>query len=167
MTNKEKIAEIERLLAELKTEAEEDEKENKNKRWRAKDGGDYWHVSNFNTCCLCSDLRTIGCDADNFRYDTHNYFQIKEGAEKYAEVLETERQLKKFADEHNSEICWENFNQKKWYLIYDCRDDEVCMDYVQNSKEARVIYFLSDVIAEAAIKEISEDKIIEYLKYEW
>lgn len=107
-----KIAELEQQIVELKAEAKKEE----NKRWRADESCLYWFVqSNGNPGCLCEYHRGI----DNFRYDTHNYFQTEEEAQKYANVLETERQLKKFADEHNGEIYWTDINQEKWYLYYN------------------------------------------------
>lgn len=93
-------------------EAEKEEKENKsiNKRWRAECGEGYWAVTDYGMPDWSYECNR---DMDNFRYDTHNYFQTKEEARKYARVLETERQLKKFADEHNGEIYWTDINQEK------------------------------------------------------
>ena len=161
-----KIAELEQKIVELKAEAEKEEKESKsmNKRWRGKDGDMYWFVqSNGILNCFYECHGYI----DNFRYDTHNYFKTEEDARRYASVLETERQLKKFADEHNSEIDWSNNNQEKWHLYYNYSYYKIGISNHRWTKEARIIYFSSEEIAEQAIDEIGEEKITEYLTYEW
>ena len=154
-----RILELEQQLTALKTEIEKE-----NKRWRSKDGDTYWIVgSNGETTCSYEYHR----DTDNFRYDTHNYFQTEEEAQKYAKVLATERQLKKFADEHNGEISLSNNNSDKGYLSYNYSTQSICALSVWALKEPRVIYFSSEEIAQQAINEIGEDTIKEYLTYEW
>lgn len=156
----EKISELEQQLAVLRAEVEKEE----NKRWRAKEGYKYWYVnSSGNPDCLYEYNRDI---IDNFRYDTHNYFKSEEEAQGYAKVLETERQLKKFADEHNDKIDWDNINQEKWYLYYNYRGCKIGISNHYWTKQPRVIYFSSAKIAKQAIDEIGEEKIKEYLTYE-
>ena len=158
----EKISELEQQLAVLKAEVEKEEKENK--RWRGKEGDIYWFVESNGTP---SWLYECNKDSDNFRYDTHNYFQTEDEARRYAKVLETERQLKRFADEHNDEIGWSNNNSAKRYLSYNYSTQSICTRSVWTLKEPRVIYFSFSEIAEQAIKTIGEEKIKEYLTYEW
>lgn len=158
----EKISKLEQQLASLKAEVEKKEKENK--RWRAKYDCTYWFVqSNGIPNCTCEYRR----DIDNFRYDTHNYFRTEDEARRYAKVLETERQLRRFADEHNGEIGWSNNNSAKRYLSYNYSTQSICTRSVWTLKEPRVIYFSSKEIAKQAIDEIGEEKIKEYLAYEW
>lgn len=154
-----RISELEKQLAALKIEIEKE-----NKRWRSKDGDTYWLVgSNGETTCSYEYHR----DTDNFRYDTHNYFKSEEEAQKYANVLETEKQLKKFAEEHSDVIDWNNINQEKWCLYYNYKYYRVDIGNPCWSKDARTIFFSSKEIAEQAINEIGEEKITEYLTYEW
>ena len=163
-----KISELEQQLAVLRAEAEKEKKENKspNKRWRAEKGENYWTVSDYRRVKVDVDF---GADSsgDSFRYDTHNYFQTEDEARRYAKVLETERQLKKFADEHNNKIDWSNTNQEKWNLCYYYSRYEVSPIRCCKVNEARAIYFSSEEIARLAIDEIGEEKIKEYLTYEW
>lgn len=163
-----RISELEQQLAVLKAEAEKEEKENKsiNKRWRAEKGENYWTVSDYRRVKVDVDF---GADSsgDSFRYDTHNYFQTEDEARKYAKVIETERQLKRFADEYNDKIDWTNINQTKWSLYYSYSGYEVGIAVRCVTKDARVIYFSSKEIAEQAINTIGEEKIKEYLTYEW
>lgn len=157
-----RISELEQQLAVLRAESEKREKENK--RWRSKDGDIYWLVGSNGKPDWSYEFNR---DSDSFRYDTHNYFQTEEEAQKYASVLETERQLKKFADEHNDAIDWTNINQEKYHLYYNYSDYRVSIAHRLWTKESRVIYFSSEEIAEQAIDEIGKDKIKEYLTYEW
>lgn len=163
-----RISELEWQLAALRAEAEKEEKQNKstNKRWRAEKGENYWTVSDYRRVKVDVDF---GADSsgDSFRYDTHNYFQTEDEAQKYANVLETERQLKKFADEHNGDIGWTDINQEKYYLCYSYSDYRVSIADRHWTKDSRTIYFSSEKIAKQAIDEIGEEKIKEYLTYEW
>lgn len=157
-----KIAELEQQLAVLRAEAEKEEKENK--RWRSKNGDLYWLVGSNGKPDWSYELNR---DIDNFRYDTHNYFQTEEEAQRYAKVLETERQLKKFADEHNDVIDWSDINQHKWNLCYYYSRYEVSPIRCCGVKESRTIYFSSEEIAQQAMDEIGKEKIKDYLTYEW
>lgn len=159
-----KIAELEQKIVELKAEVEKEEKENK--RWRAEDDCTYWFVGANGKLSWSYEYNR---ESDDFRYDTHNYFQTEydDKAQKYAKVLETERQLRRFADEHNGEIGWSNNNSAKRYLSYNYSTQSICTRSVWTLKEPRVIYFSSKEIAQQAIDTIGEDKIKEYLTYEW
>lgn len=160
-----RISELEQQLVELKAEANK----GAGKRWRANRGGDYWYVSDYGITIQEEDSRSVDSTSalDNYHYDTHNYFQTEKEARKYARVLETERQLKKFADEHNNKINWNNNNQVKWNLYYYYDLHEINIATHCAIKDARVIYFSSEEIARQAIDEIGEEKIKEYLTYEW
>lgn len=162
----EKITKLEEEIVRLEAEIEK-YKENKsmNKRWRAKEGNKYWFVNSRGNPDWSDEYnRDI---IDTFRYDTHNYFQTEDEVRRYAEVLETERQLKIFADEHNGKIDWSNTNQEKWSLCYNYNRYEVSPIKCLTIKDARVIYFSSKEIAEQAIDEIGEEEIKEYLTCEW
>lgn len=154
-----RISELEQQLAVLKTEIKKE-----NKRWRSKNGDVYWLVGSNGKPDWSYELNR---DSDSFRYETHNYFQTEEEAQRYAKVLETERQLKKFADEHNDVIDWSDINQHKWNLCYYYSRYEVSPIRCCGVKESRTIYFSSEEIAQQAIDEIGEEKIKDYLTYEW
>ena len=160
----EKISELEQQLAVLRAEVEKEEKENK--RWRAEDDCTYWFVGANGRLSWSYEYNR---ESDDFRYDTHNYFKSEndDEAQRYAKVLETERQLKKFADEHNNVIDWTNINQEKYYLCYSYSDYRVTIADRHWTKESRTIYFSSEKIAKQVIDEIGVEKIKEYLTYEW
>lgn len=130
-----------------------------NKRWRAAEGCEYWSVGATNLVCSYFDGDR---DVDDFRYCSHNYFRTKEEAETYARVLGTEMLLKKYADEHNGkfEDCKYNFYTNK---IGSVLVSNVLDSYIYS----RTIWFSSEIVAVKAIEEIGEERILEYLTYEW
>lgn len=161
-----RISELEQQIATLKAEVEKEEKEkDPSKRWRAEESNIYWFVLG----CECRpDFRNeYNRNIDIFNYDTHNYFQTEDKAQKYASVLETERQLKKFADEHNDKIDWSDIDLGKYYLAYNYDMHSTSVYVCWLIREPRIIYFSSREIAKQAIDAIGKDKIREYLTYEW
>lgn len=136
----------------------------KPKRWRAETQGMYYFATNTGRVGVCHEWLM---EADNFRYDVHNYFQTEDEAQEYARVLEIKRQLMKFADEHNDEIDWGKLNEPKYCLYLTKPTDEVVIGSTYRGKTPEIIYFSSTAIAQQAIKEIGEENIIKYLTYEW
>ena len=135
----------------------------KNKRWRAKHGEKYYRVNTFNEI---SSLRECCCDDDDWVYNSHNYFKTKEEAEKYARVLETEMLLRKYADEHNEPMPWGD-TYKHWTILYNAIDYRIEIESWVCFMMPQVVYFSSEEIARDALEEIGEERIKEYLTYEW
>ena len=161
----EKITKLKEEIVRLEAEIEKyEENKNTNKRWRAEKKGIYWFVDGDG---IPKWWHEYSRDIDGFYYDTHNYFQTEEEARRYAKVLETDRQLKRFADEHNNKINWSNNNQEKWCLYYNYDCYKVDIINACWSRDARVIYFSSEEIAKQAIDTIGIEEIKEYLTYEW
>lgn len=137
---------------------------NKNKRWRAEKGKNYWRITSENK--VVPDMEA-DVEQDYYCYDTHNYFKTEEEAKEYAEVLEIKRQLMKFADEHNREIDWNDCRQSKYLLNYDYTTSNLTTCRTYMGKIAETIYFTSKEIAEQAIDTIGKDNIIKYLTYNY
>ena len=136
----------------------------KNKRWRADAGKIYYFVSSWGSICNANDYYH---DFDNFRYYSHNYFKTEEEAEKYARVLETEMLLRKYADEHNGELTWCSQNNLVYNIYYDYEYDNVTIGSWIRSKFPHTVYFSSEEIVRDALEKIGEERIKEYLTYEW
>lgn len=137
----------------------------KNKRWRAKKFENYWLV---NTCRAVTETTENNLPSDDYCYNTHNYFRTKKEAEKYAKVLETEMRLKKFADEHNYKaVDWNNMAEDKWHLAYKYDTHEIGVYVTYLTPTPNTVYFNSSHIAREAIETIGEDRLVEYLTYEW
>lgn len=129
------------------------------KRWRATNGGVYYFVNISNATLV--ETYDYGKSSD-FRYYSHNYFETREEAEAYARVLETEMLLKKYADEHNGE-----FDKGKYDLCINKFGSLIINEVWSAAYYGRPIWFSSNDIASNAIKEIGEERIEEYLTYEW
>lgn len=132
----------------------------RDKRWRADGHTRYWFLDSQNRIDTDMELRQR---EDDFRYYSHNYFQTKEEAETYARVLETEMLLKRYADEHNGE-----FGEYKYEFYTNGIIGSVLVGNVSDSYiYSRTIWFSSNDIALNAVKEIGEERIKDYLIYEW
>lgn len=142
-------------------------KEESNKRWRAEKECRY---------LLVHPVKYVGHDADsyvdsnttidNMYYYTHNYFQTKEEAQKYADVLNTEMKLRKYADEHNGEF--NNGYRIPYCFISAENKPEIGYIWKENCEFVpRCIKFSGVDVIDGAIEEIGKDKVIEYLTYEW
>lgn len=134
----------------------------KPKRWRGETQEVYYFIAAGGWVGQCHEF---SAEADNFRYDVHNYFQTEDEAQEYARVIEIKRQLMRFADVHNDLIDWGTTKEKKWYLCITPRVEVIPACCV--NKTTGIIYFSSKEIAEQAVKEIERDRIREYLLYGW
>lgn len=129
------------------------------KRWRGY--GAYYYIT------PCGDV-TYSFDSmclyDEQCYKLGNYFQTKEEAEFARKKQCIYQKLKDYALEHNTEeIDLNNNIQHKWFMRYDnvCKKmGYFCMTSLLHMHQ---IYFTSEKIARAAVKEIGEDNIKKYL----
>ena len=91
-------------------------------------------------------------EADNRLYEFANYYGSELVAAQNARADKLMRQLRRFAVEHRSkEIDWNNHNQRKFYIGYDCKrkvfDVECDTDYITS----HTVYFDSYEVAEDAM----------------
>ena len=135
--------------------------EEKKKYWTPKEKEKYFYIED---CMGVSDDRNVQAPIDYCRFNIGNFFKTKIEAEHILEKLKVIHELQKFAYENNEEeIDWKNFNQCKYYLVYDTKDEELYVDYaVYCKREPFNIYFTSSKIAKRAIEEIGEDRIKKY-----
>ena len=135
--------------------------EEKKKYWTPKEKEKYFYIED---CMGVSDDRNVQAPIDYCRFNIGNFFKTKIEAEHILEKLKVIHELQKFAYENNEgEIDWKNFNQCKYYLVYDTKDEDLYVDYTAYSKrEPFNIYFTSFKIAKRAIKTIGEDRIKKY-----
>lgn len=123
----------------------------------------------FETYYFISDKGTICCKSasgvvNEIRYNLGNYFQTKEEAEFVGKKQLIYQKLKDYALEHNTEeIDWNNLGQFKWFIRYDSNYKEIRYCWTRFSIYINQIYFTSEEIARAAVKEVGEDNIKKYL----
>lgn len=156
----EATAELVKNLLQRKGAIEEPELPKKYLSWKPIDGDVYYVIS--------SDGSGIVKDVwahtpfDENRYVFGNYFRTKEEAEFMLEKLKIATELQRFADEHNAEsINWHDEKQKKYLIQYSLATDCLSVgvwSYIQPSG----VCFISQEIAEAAIKSTGENRLKKY-----
>lgn len=124
-------------------------------------GEDYWLIDSMG---YIDKINWDNDEIDNARLELGNMFHTKEEAEKELKKRKIYNQLKRYAEEHNDKIDWQDENEYKYYAYYNYENKHIEIDCVWSHKEINVIYFSSREIAENAVKEIGEDNIIFLIK---
>ena len=138
--------------------------EEKRQYWKPKKDEKYYFITAYEyDVCVMDDMNDEVIVDDN-RINMGNCFKTEEEAEHMVEKLKVIHELQKFAYENNEgEIDWKNFNQCKYYLVYDTKDEDLYVDYsIQCESEPFNIYFTSSKIAKRAIEAVGEDRIKKY-----
>ena len=133
----------------------------KNKVWKPEENETYYYSYSD------GHIEKTTCDNRNMyknRYAIGNCFKTKKEAEFALERQKVIMELKRFALEHNEkEIDWSNDDEQKYCLYFNHERNRIMIDnfYVSQFLSEQ-IYFTSDTIAQAAIKEIGEERIKKY-----
>lgn len=164
--NMENLTEEERnqLLALVKKSTEE-----KPKVWKPKDDEEYYYILPNGTVSHESKFYKP-LYANHYR----NYLSNKEGRYSIGNCYRTEKEalfalnkqkviteLKRFAQEHNEKIDWNNDDQPKYHLCYSYFSDSILISFAYY-KKLNVISFTSREIAQQAIKTIGADRLKKY-----
>lgn len=134
------------------------EKEEKSKVWKPKDEEDYWFVDSH------GDIKFDYWGSYPFEenlYAIGNCFRTEEEAELYRRKLLVTAELKRFAEEHNGKIDWNDFNQRKYCFCFNSAKKEIVIDYWWIAKMESV-YFSSQEIAQRALETIGAERIKKY-----
>lgn len=157
--NMENLSEEERK--QLISLVEKSNKPNPKKRWRANCCEDYYTIfADGNIAPQYENNHT----ADNFRYNTGNYFQTTEEAKFEREKRLVYQELKDYALEHNNgKIDWNDAKQSKYYITYNysCNSIQICG--IGRLQELGQIYFTSPLVAKNAIITVGTDRIKKYI----
>lgn len=131
----------------------------KNKVWKPEKDETYYYLYSYGKI---EEDTWDNANEDRIRYAIGNCFKTKEEAEFALERQKVIMELKRFALEHNEgEIDWNDSNQIKYFLSYQHDKNIIFIDsyyFIQICD----IYFTSEEIAKAAIKEIGEERIKKY-----
>lgn len=161
MTIQEQIENIEKTLAELKSQLEKESKE-ENKRWRGDKDEIYYYESDLGMI-----LNTIDTNnkSDDFRYKTRNYFKTMEETEKHLEKINTYYELMDLAEKLNGdkEIDWKNKDQCKIKISYSNKNG-MQQVYTYVYKNMGEIYCLDSNFLDIAKERIGEDRLIKLFK---
>lgn len=132
-------------------------------RWKPKYSDEYWFVDS-RGCVSIDGWSNSGID--NYKYYTNNCFPTEKAAEQKLRVIQTEIELRKYAEEHNEGIIdWKDGEQYRWRLYYSFYTDYISCNGYSSEYTPNQIYFTSEEIARAAVNEIGEERVIEYLRY--
>ena len=128
--------------------------------WKPKYGEHYFTID--------ADTRVIeatwrNATSDKFRWATGLVFKTQEEAEFALGKMMVKTELERYAREHNDPSLeeWNTYNN---HYFITCDTDASCLEVSYRACErSAIIYFTSKEIAEDAIKEIGEQRIIKYL----
>lgn len=132
----------------------------KNKVWKPEENETYYYLYSY------GNIEKATCANSNMnknRYAIGNCFKTKEEAEFALEKQKVITKLKRFALEHNKEkIDWNN-SKMKYFLYFNHEKNCIVITYsCIHQYICEPIYFTSEKIAQAAIKEIGEERLKKY-----
>lgn len=137
----------------------------KNKVWKPEENEKYYYSYSYGSIefDIFHNSNASGTYLHEERYAIGNCFKTKEEAEFALEKQKVIMELKRFLLEHNEEeIDWSNINQYKYYLYFNHYENRICISACTYYTYTQCIYFTSSEIAQAAIKEIGEERIKKY-----
>lgn len=119
---------------------------------RAEEGQHYYYV-NDTSIVIKSDICSI---IDDELYQYCNYFSTKEKAEEVREEQELYRRMKKFYDENDGNVTWDNRDFKHKVVLEHTSDANIlyttdCNHFLE---DIGVIYFSTRELAERCIDEV-------------
>ena len=102
--------------------------------------------------------------SDNRAIFMGNCFKTEEEAKFMVEKLKVIHELEVYAYENNTEkIDWNNFNQTKYFIIYNPTKDTINVTFHNALKSLPfAVYFTSEKVAKKAIDAIGEERIKKY-----
>lgn len=153
--NMENLSESER--EQLIKLVEKANKQENNNVWKPENNETYWCISDTKI-----DYYNYTNDRiDRFLYEMGNCFKSKEEAEFAVKRAKVIAELRRFADENNDKLEFKNMYQKKYFIEYGARNDNLHIEYVITNVPVG-IYFSSESIARDAIKSIGEVRLKKY-----
>lgn len=103
---------------------------------------------------------------DTNRYEKANYFSDEALAENITRAQTLQRKLWRRSAELCEKVNWRNPKTKKYYIIYDYDDDDLCVDFCVLIRGFGEIYFDTEEHAEQVIKEFRDELIWYFTKFE-
>lgn len=135
----------------------------RSKVWKPKEGELCWFL---NSCGNIVQMYWENSKPDISRYERGYIKKTRQECEELDKYLTTKGALKRYAQEHNEgEFDWENKSCVKYFIIYNYVVAIVDID-CSRTRQGNEVYFTSRGTAKAAIDEIGEERIKQYLLYE-
>ena len=154
MTKLERIAEMEKQLAELKKQVEE---EKPVKRWRGEREQFFYIVEDTGSICKYRDFKNT---VEEYLYSIGNYFKTEQEAKDHRRRLLIEQQIKDIALRLNDgkEIDWKDTEQDKYFIGYDRYSEKFYIRGTVTWQESK-IYCLSDKFLKTVLDEVGEEDL--------
>lgn len=162
MTNKTVTINIENLSEEERKqfmELVEKSNKEKNKVWKPTDREKYYYIRNDGE--VYHGFYEKYCSTDCGNYSMGNCFRTEEEAKFAVEKLKVIAELKRFAEENNDKIDWNDESQDKYCLRYDYKYNKMLVESNQFLKHNST-YFSSKEIAKRAIETIGKERLKKY-----
>lgn len=130
----------------------------KRKVWKPECNKKYWIINGFRVV----DSSWYNDNVDYGCYEIGNCFKTEKEAKFALEKLKVKAELRRFAEENNEhEIDWEDDDQEKWSIYYNC--DTKKIDIIYNTVlKTHCIHFSSKEITKQAIDYIGEERLKKY-----
>lgn len=167
MKQQEITEKIKRLQKELEETKEELNKIRTKERFTPATNENYYFISRY-TLIDCDNFNPNSCQ-DKTRYENYNCFQTKEEAYEKVDAETNEifikRKLEGIAKRLNDgeEIDWNDHEQGKFFIGYDHNVQRLDVTSALIFETQGTVYCLSENFLEEAIKEIGQQKLIDYL----
>lgn len=125
---------------------------------RVEEGESYWACDGDGKSINVVGEENLHYDDDLFSHA--NYFSDKALAENIIKAQLLQRKLWRRSAELCEKVDWRNPETKKYYIIYDYEDDELCIDFLRAfGRGLEEIYFDTKEHAEQVIEEFKDELI--------
>ncbi len=155
-----KLKELEQKYKELGEEIER--LKNQGKVWKPKKTENYFLI---NVNKAISDYTWGDSLFDNHIYELGNCFKTKSEAETMLEKIQIYTQLKRLAEEINTEsIDWQNREQEKYYICYKTKLNRIEQFNAGSQQDIGQIYSTNDDFLKYAFCRIGEENLLKLFK---
>ena len=129
------------------------------KVWKPQEGENFYYSDSYNQ--IKGTL--FGCTRiDNAFYDYGNCYKTPKEAEYERDCQLYLTKYKRWLEEHNEPIDWNN-DQSKWYAVYRYKYDDIVILCECSYKRQGVLYATNYEIIEDFIEEIGEENFKKYI----
>lgn len=159
-----RIEELEKQAKSILEEIEKLKKEEKveSKVWKPEFDEDYYIVEPYGEVV---ENTWFDDNYDEGKYNIGNCFKTEKEAEKAVEKAKIYTQLKRLAEEINTEpIDWKNDNQWKYHIVYNHATNYLLNFYVTSIQEEGIIYCTNSQFLEIAQQHIGEENLLKLFK---
>lgn len=129
------------------------------KVWKPKYGEKYYSILSGEIY----DIKFENSDECNGDYEIGNYYQTYEEAKYERDCQIYLTKYKRWLEEHNKPIDWNNSEQRKWYAYYDYYRRGMGYSFTFSCKKQGSLYATSEQIIDDFKNEIGEDNYIKYI----